>query len=72
MQTLREWIVSIIGNPEVHRIIENPNYSSGYGNRYQVINVQYDWAFIASALAFIVCLWGFITLIRMLFQRFRR
>lgn len=72
MQTLRDWFISVIGEPVFHKVIENPNYTSGYsGNRYQVINVQYDWAFILSALAFLVLLWGFITLLRMVFSRRR-
>lgn len=67
MQTLREWIVAVIGEPVTHKIIQNPNnYQS-----YSTINVQYDWAFIAAALIFIICLWGFISLLRMAFKRWR-
>lgn len=70
MQTLRDWLVSVIGDPVFHKVIDNPNYTSGY-NRYTIIEVQYDWAFIASALIFVICLWGFISLLRMAFGRHR-
>lgn len=67
MTTLREWVVSVIGEPVFQKWVQNPNYS----NQYQNVTVQYDWAFIASALIFIICLWGFITLLRMAFKRHR-
>lgn len=72
MQTLRDWIVSVIGSPVFHEVYENPNWSGTGGNRYSTVTVQYDWAFIASALIFIICLIGFITIIRMAFGRYRR
>lgn len=70
MQTLRDWVVSVIGEPKFYHVFENPNYVSG-NNRYTTVTVQYDWAFICSALIFIICLWGFITLLRMAFKRHR-
>lgn len=66
--TLRDWVVSVIGDPKFHEVFENPNYS-GTGQRYSTVTVQYDWAFICSALIFVICLWGFITLLRMAFRR---
>ena len=71
MTTLRDWIVSILGEPIFYKVYENPNYS-GTGQHYSTVTVQYDWAFIAGALAFIVCLIGFITLLRMAFGHHRR
>lgn len=71
MQTLKDWVLSVIGSPEFYKIYDNPNWSGTGGNRYSIVTVQYDWAFIASALIFIILLWGFITLIRMAFKRWR-
>ena len=71
MTTLRDWVISVIGSPVFHEVFENPNYS-GTGQHYSTVTVQYDWAFICSALIFIVCLIGFITLLRMAFGKARR
>lgn len=71
MQTLRDWVTSVIGSPVFHEVYENPNWS-GAGNRYSTTTVQYDWAFICSALIFVICLIGFISIIRMAFGRHRR
>lgn len=70
MQTLRDWVTSVIGSPVFHEIYENPNYVTG-NNRYSTVTVQYDWAFICSALIFVICLIGFISIIRMAFGRHR-
>lgn len=70
INTLRDWVTSVIGSPVFHEVYENPNWT-GAGNRYSTVTVQYDWAFICSALAFLICLWGFITLLRMLFGKRR-
>lgn len=72
LTTLQEWVISVIGEPKFHEVFHNPNYTSGYGNQYTVQQVQYDWSFIASAVIFIVCLWGFISIIRMIFGKYRR
>lgn len=71
MQTLKDWVISVIGEPEFYRVIENPNYGGTGYNRYTIQNIQYDWSFICACLIFLIFLWGFITLIRMLFKRYR-
>ena len=71
MSTLRDWVVSVIGNPVFHEVYENPNWT-GTGTRYSTVTVQYDWAFICSAVIFVICLIGFISLVRMAFGGARR
>lgn len=72
MNNLRDWVVSVLGEPKFHEVFENPNWIGTGSQRYSTITVQYDWAFIAGALAYIICLIGFITIIRMLLGRWRR
>lgn len=63
--TLRDWVVSVIGEPTFYERITNQN------GGYQNITVQYDWAFICAALMMVICLWGFLTILRMIFSRRR-
>lgn len=70
--TLREWVVTVLGEPKFYEVFENPNWNGTGTQRYSTITIQYDWAFICGALAFIVCLIGFVTIIRMLLGRWRK
>lgn len=63
--TLRDWVVSVIGEPTFYTQYENNN---GY---LSTVTIQYDWAFICAALMMVLCLWGFITILRMIFSRRR-
>lgn len=62
---LREWVVSVLGEPTFYT-----QYRNAQGNM-STVNVQYDWAFITGALLMVICLWGFITILRMIFSRRR-
>lgn len=72
LTTLQDWVISVIGEPKFHEVFENPNWTGTGSQRYSTVTVQYDWSFIASALIFVICLWGFISIIRMIFGKYRR
>lgn len=62
MNTLRDWVITYIGQPVFYEEVRNAQ------GAIQRQTVQYDWAFICAALLLIVSLWGFVTLIRLLFS----
>ena len=65
MSTLRDWVISVLGEP-IHYVRVQTSSTN-----WQNITVQYDWAFITGALLLLICLWGFITILRMLFSHRR-